>query len=209
MEIKESTITTQAIFKNENHRLLLKKTWSDLPSATICMSNSGVMPSIYHMDYTTMFCINALSALGFGSCSIVNLFSYCTLKLDLSGELDSLTCPENIEQIIKCAEESSVFIWALGSIANTYKKVVPYKNSLFEKLRPFQDKIQTIADYKGNINQHPLSPTLRGKPWELVKFTLPEPPSTESKEAEPQAGQNKQTPTTRVKKNDKKTAPLT
>ena len=174
MEIKESNIYTQAIYKDERHRILLRKVWNqDLPSAAICMSNAGVLPSIYHMDYTTMFCINSLSALGYGSCNIVNLFSYMTIKLDLTGDLSELTCEENVGQIMKVAEDSDVFIWAVGSITNTYKKVASHQKILFDKLSPFQDKIHVIADSNGRKGLHPLSPTLRNKPWTLVPFKLP------------------------------------
>jgi hypothetical protein len=123
-----------------------------------------------------MFCINSLSSLGYGSCSIVNLFSQMTTKLDLSGDLSKLTCPENEAQIITQAGLCDVFIWAVGSITNNYKKVLAYQNSLFKGLLPYKDKIHVICDSSGKEGLHPLTPSLRNKPWELVKFVLPEPP---------------------------------
>ena len=161
MITNDCTITTQTIHKDDTHRLLLKKTWNEnLPSATILMSNAGVMPSIYHADLTTTFCINELSRLGFGSCSIVNIFSKMTSKLNLQEDFNDLTCPENLDYIFNSAESCNTFIYAVGSIVNTYKKVSDYQLIIFERIRKFQEKIHSIEDTSGNINQHPLSRTL-------------------------------------------------
>ena len=182
MSIKESTIHTRAVFHGEHHRLLLEKIWDEkLPKVAICMSNAGVTPSIYHMDYTTLFCINALSALGYGSCSIVNLFSKMTNKLNLTGNLSDLTCPENEEQIINVAKSCDIFLWSVGSIATTHKKITPYKDSLFRRLIPYKDKIHVIVDSTGREGLHPLSPSLRNKPWTIIPYR-PEPLPADKKE---------------------------
>jgi len=173
MNVKEGSIFTRIVYHCENHRLLLEKIWDEkLPKVTICMSNAGVTPSIHHMDYTTLFCVNTLSSLQYGSCSIVNLFSKCTTKLDLKGDISDLSCEENEEQIVKVAESCDIFIWAVGCIATTYRKVVPYQNSLFKLLAPFKDKVHVIADSAGREGLHPLSPSLRNKPWTLLPFDI-------------------------------------
>ena len=131
------------------------------------------------MDYTTLFTVNALSALDFGSVSIVNLFSRMTNKLNLSSNLDDLTCPENHKQILSVAEACDVFILAIGSVTDTYRKVRPYRDKIFQLLAPFQDKVHVIENEAGQRGLHPLSPSLRNKPWTLVPFALlqPEPPT--------------------------------
>lgn len=174
MRTTESNIRTETVFKDDNHRLLLKKIWNeDLPSTAILMSNAGITPNEFFMDYTTMFCINSLSMLGYGSCSIVNLFSKQTTKLQLTENLNDLTCPENEEYIIKAFEEASIGILAVGSITSTYKKVGVYLQPLYDNLRPYQDKIHVIEDSLGTQSLHPLARTLRGKPWTLVPYKLP------------------------------------
>ena len=175
---KESTITTRAVFHQDTHRLLLEKVWNkDAPKVAICMSNAGFMPSIYHMDYTTLFCVNALSALEYGSCSIVNMFSKMTNKLNLTGDLSDLTCSENNDQIKKIAEECDIFIWAVGSITETYKKVRPYQDTLFKILAPFKDKVHVIENSHGKQGLHPLHPSLRNKQWTIIPFAMPDPPA--------------------------------
>lgn len=187
MKIEESNISTQAVYKDDEHRLLLKKVWNEeLPSTAILMSNAGITLNPYYMDYTTMFCINSLSILGYGSCSIVNLFSRMTIKLDLTGDLNDLTCPENMEYIVKAANEADIFIIGIGSISTTYKKVEKYQQSLFDNLRQYQEKIYVIEDSSGTQNLHPLARTLRGKPWTLVPYKLPALSSDEKKQTESQ-----------------------
>jgi hypothetical protein len=129
------------------------------------------------MDYTTLFCVNALSALNFGSCGIVNLFSQMTPKLDLSNNLADLTCPENNALIVKFASECDTFIWAVGSISTTYKKVRVFQEKLLAELFPFREKVHCISDFRGKENLHPLTPSLRNKPWELVPFAFPPSPA--------------------------------
>jgi len=210
MNVLENSIFTRAVFHGDEHRLLLEKVWSKdskgLGNVAICMSNAGVMPSIYHMDYTTLFCCNSLSSLGYNSCSIVNLFSRMTNKLSLSGDLSDLICPENEEQILQVSKECDVFIWAVGSITTTYKKVIPYQDSIFRLLAPIADKMRIIENSVGQQGLHPLHPSLRNKPWKLVPFVLPALTPNDKTDAE--ADGNKDTATVKPKKNDKKGSPL-
>lgn len=187
MIIEESIIKTQAVFnQDKTHRILLKKTWNEgQPSTTILMTNPSTA-NIYTLDFTTMYCINNLSALGYGSVSIVNLFSRMTTKLDLKGDLDELTIAENTEQIIRSASETDIFIVAMGKIAVTHKRVGVYQYNLFEKLRQFQDKIRTIAASDGTENLHPLSPKLRTA-WTIIPYLLPSPPKENVGEAQAEA----------------------
>jgi len=170
------------------------------------MSNAGVMPNINHMDYTTLFCCNALSSLGYNSCSIVNLFSKMTKKVNLSGDLSDLTCPENEEQIVQVSKDCDIFVWAVGSISTTYKKVQPYQNRLFELLAPVADKVRVIENSAGQQGLHPLHPSLRNKPWKLVPFILPVQLINYKTDAE--VDTNKDTTITSTKKNGKKSTSL-
>lgn len=185
MKTEESIIKTQAIFnKDKTHRTLLKKTWNEeQPTAAILMTNPS-KADILVLDFTTMFTVNNLSALGYGSVSIVNLLSHMTTKLDLKGDLDNLTNEENIAQILRTASETDIFIVAMGRIAETHKKVGAYQHKLFEKLAQYEDKIHTIAAYDGTENLHPLSPKLRSS-WTIIPYKLPLPPKENVQESKP------------------------
>lgn len=178
MIIEESTVKTCAIYNdaNKKHRVSLTKSWNnELPSAAILMCNAS-SSDIIRQDYTTMFCINSLSELGYGSVTIVNMFSFMTSKLDLKMAINELSCDENTEYIIRAATECSAFIIAIGSVSSSYKVAADYMYNLFEKLHQYANKIHTIADASGKTCQHPLSPSLRNKPWQLVPYQVPSPP---------------------------------
>lgn len=76
MEIEKSTITTEVHYsKDRSHRYLLLKEWNNsLKKATIIMLNPSSANTVA-MDLTTMYIINNISKLGYGSVEIVNIFS--------------------------------------------------------------------------------------------------------------------------------------
>ena len=98
MNTIETTLTTQAVFSESgDKRFLLKKIWNQsLPKLTIIMlapsSASGIA-----LDSTTSLVLNNSDRLGFGSVSIVNLFS--TLGDFTLSEAEDED-PENMDAII-------------------------------------------------------------------------------------------------------------
>jgi hypothetical protein len=178
---EKAIIQITARFNDERtHRYLLRRQWNEenTKSATILMSNAS-NADIIQGDLTGMIIQNNLAYMEYSSVNIVNLFSYMTSKLDLSGELDELTDEENIQQILQSAKGTDVFIIAIGTLAKTYKKVAVYQDELFKRLREegLQPKIHTIEAEDGSQGLHVLSSKLRATgSWKLVSFTLPEPP---------------------------------
>ena len=174
MITEEGILKTQAIFNDDKtHRYLLKKTWDEsLPSAAILMTNAS-SSDVLRMDFTTMYAISNSSNLGYGSISIVNIFSFMTTKLDLkSADINSLKSDENEKQIIQAAKDNDIFVVATGSLPALNKKVGVYQDELFKKLYDFKDKIKTIRASDGSENNHVLSPKIRFS-WTLVPFKLP------------------------------------
>lgn len=82
MEIEKSTITTEVHYSEDrHHRYLLYKEWdSSLKKATIIMLNPAIANAVT-MDLTTMYIINNISKLGYGSVEIVNIFSKLNERL--------------------------------------------------------------------------------------------------------------------------------
>jgi hypothetical protein len=187
---EENIIKISACFNDERtHRYKLTRTWSDDPSlrtATIIMSHAS-SADVVKGDLTTLLVTNNLASLNFRAFTTVNLFSRITSeKLDLSGRIEDFTNDENMKQILQSVQETDVTIIAIGSLANTYKKVRIHQNRLFDLLRDngCQDKIFTIAASDGTEQLHPLSGKLRRTgSWKLVEFVLPSPP-IENNEAE-------------------------
>lgn len=82
MEIEKSTITTEVHYSEDrHHRYLLYKEWDNsLKKATIIMLNPAIANAVT-MDLTTMYIINNISKLGYGSVEIVNIFSKLNAEL--------------------------------------------------------------------------------------------------------------------------------
>jgi len=217
MITETNTISITATFNEERtHRYSLRREWdSTKKSACIIMSNSS-NADITKGDLTSLLIQNNLAALDYGAVTAVNLFSYRCSKLDLSKEVDisALTNADNEGQIVQAAKDSDIIILAIGTLAKTYKRALPYQNRLYDLLRDYQDKIHVISAPCGTEGLHPLSGKLRADgSWELVKFKLPDPPKAEAN-TNVEVNTDKDNMTTSGKgkkqaKQDKKAIPLT
>ena len=112
MNTIETTLTTQAVFSDDNNkRYLLKKSWNtNLPKLTIIMLAPSIASGV-ELDSTTSLVLNNASALGFGSVSIVNLFA--TLGDFALSEAEDED-PENLNAIVAAAQSADVVIYAPG-----------------------------------------------------------------------------------------------
>jgi hypothetical protein len=174
MITEKSTAKTEAIFSDDReYRYLLKKEWdSKKPKATIIMTNPSISDMIT-TDYTTMFIINNLVKLDYGAFDILNLIPIITTKLKLSESEDipDEIFDTNVKYIVKSAETAEKVLIAWGSLNS--KIVTGIKNEVFEKLRPFEEKLYTISNEYGGKSYHPLAPQIRSV-WLFNKYDLNE-----------------------------------
>lgn len=172
MLFEEGSMYTLAIFSpDRSHRYLLNKQWDcNKPKAMIIMTNPSTA-DLLTIDYTTLYILNNLAKLNYGSVSILNMDSKITTKLNPKGGIS--TTAENLEQILKSAESADIIILAFGKIAENNKKVRAVQDRLIEKLAPFEEKLHLIADNSGMAGFHPLASQIRFT-WHLVKFNIPE-----------------------------------
>lgn len=150
------------------YRYSLRKVWSeDKPSLAIlmiCPSSSGEVA----VDTSTMLTLGNCYRLGYGSVTIVNLFSKINdFALKDADDEDE----ENLQAILKAAKESSCVVIGAG----TGKA----KNKVFQKrfeqvmlaLRSYEDKLHCLCDEEGDSRGlHPLSPRVRQ--WNLCKCAV-------------------------------------
>ena len=197
MITEKATITTEAVFSDDRQRrYLLRKEWDDtLPQATLIMLNPSTA-NISTMDYTTLYTLNNLIKLNFGAVEIVNLTAKPTVKMNVKEDVTENLENENVEQILKSAEKSDTVIIAWGRIGENNKSVRALQEKLLEKLRPFADKLQQIADEAGEVGFHPLAPSIRFV-WRLVKFAIPDkqiaqPEAKKKKSAKKEQSENPQ-----------------
>lgn len=171
--MKEETkvIKSKALFSDDGkHRFLLRKEWDkNKKSAMIIMINPNTADTL-NMDLTTMFTINNLNKLGFGSVSIVNLYSRIMEKLSLRFNSDEDLLESNTDGIIEqYAAMSDAIITAWGCVGNNSQRVRDRQSELLELLENHRNKLYKI----GEKGYHPLTPAVRNE-WELEPYEMEE-----------------------------------
>jgi len=166
-----TTLTTIAQFSDDmTKRYLLRKEWNtDLPSLAIIMLAPSQASGI-ELDNTTMLVINNASRLGYGSVSIVNLFS--TLDNSWNSVLNDRD-EENIKIISDVASSADTIVYAAGVGKATNKTFIQRKHDVLNAIKIHEDKLMCLSDKDGNSRfQHPLSPSVRT--WYLSPMRVSE-----------------------------------
>jgi hypothetical protein len=173
MIAEKAILRTEAVFSDDRlRRYLLRKEWDNKkPRATIIMTNPSTA-GILALDYTTLYILNNLIKLDFGSVDIVNMVSLITVKLKVGENFASETEDENLDCICKSAKESDKVIIAWGKLGENNRKVRAVQDVLLERLKPFREKLFEIADGEGGSGFHPLAPQIRFS-WVLRKYAPP------------------------------------
>jgi hypothetical protein len=173
MLTEKASVKTETIFSDDRrNRYLLRKEWdAKAPKATVIMTNPSTA-GILMMDYTTLYILNNLVRLGFGSVDIVNLTSKATTKICVKEDMESVMDAVNLDYIVKSAEKSDKVVIAWGKLGENNKKARDLQDDLLVHIMPFHDKLCEIADGKGGSGFHPLAPQIRFK-WVLKKYELP------------------------------------
>jgi hypothetical protein len=174
MQTDKANVRTEAIFSDDRkHRYILRKEWdTKKPKATIIMTNPS-MADMLTMDYTTLYIMNNIVPLDFGSIEIVNLVSKITTKLNVKNDLE--VDEENFVFILKSAEKSDNVIIAWGKLGENNTKVRDVQSILLDRLKPFREKLYVIASENGGSGFHPLAPQVRFT-WVLKKYEFPKTP---------------------------------
>lgn len=178
--IEKSTRKTEVIFsEDKQHRYLLKKEWDkNKKKAVVIMINPSSADEVL-IDHTTMYVVNNLSKIGFGSVEIVNIFSRINTKISTKEDMQELVDEENDTQILKSAAKVDNIIIAWGKVGENNKKVKERQEQVINLLNEHKDKFYTIQDIKGREGFHPLAPQIRHR-WKLKKLQLePEKAPTE------------------------------
>ena len=160
MNIIETTLTTQAVFSDdEAKRYLLKKTWNTtLPKLAIIMLAPSIASGI-ELDSTTSLVLNNASALGFGSVSIVNLFA--TLGDTALSEAESED-PENLKAIIDACKDADLIVYAPGVGKAKLQVFQERSKQVLEALLPYEKKLKCLTSASGKTKLlHPLCPAVR------------------------------------------------
>jgi hypothetical protein len=151
-------------------RYLLKKIWDEKkPTMAIIMLVPSEAAGI-ELDSTTLLVLNNASRLGYGSVSIVNLFSTLgDFKLENVEKSDK----DNCDVILQVAKDSDIVVYAAGVGKASNKKFMERQKQILETLKSYEKKLRCLCDKEGNSRfQHPLSPAVRT--WYLSEMHIDE-----------------------------------
>ena len=179
MKTIETTLTTEAIFSNDQtKRYLLKKSWDNSKKKVAIIMLAPSEASGIMLDSTTLLVLNNAYRLGYGSVTILNLFS--TLN-DFALKQADDTHSENIKTILKAAKNSDIIIYAAG-VGKAKNKVFKERQAqVLTALQPYENKLHCLCDSMGTSRlQHPLSPAVRE--WHLSPLKIEELIPDEDKE---------------------------
>ena len=172
-----TVLTTKATFSDDGHkRYLLTKVWDEQkPKLAIIMLAPSSAAGI-ELDTTTQLVLNQADRLGYGSVAIVNLFA--TLN-DFSLKHAEDEDPENLNAIVKAAQEADTIVYASGVGKAKNKTFLRRQTQVLLALHTHEKKLVCLSNADGKARlQHPLSPAVRT--WHLsplkIKELLPEPP---------------------------------
>lgn len=191
MQTEKMLVRTEATYSDDRtHRYLLLREWdAKKPKALIIMTNPSTAGTIA-LDFTTLYILNNITQLGFGSVIVANLVSKMTLHL--KTKVDLVAEDENFDQIVKAAQKADKIIIAWGRIGDTSIKVRTVQDKLLARLTPYKDKLCEIGNASGESGFHPLAPQIRSN-WILNQYAIPGPLAT-NEESQPKTkakGKNK------------------
>lgn len=178
MKTETMMITTQATFSDDGKkRYILRKEWDiNKPSIAVIM----LVPSDAYgvsADTTSMLVMNNVWRLGYGSVTILNLFS--TIN-DFGLKNGSEDDEENINAIIFEVGKVDTIVYAPGVGKAQNKAFQQRQKQVLDALRPYEDKLHCLCNENGEARlQHPLSPAVRA--WYFSSLSISE---FESKESE-------------------------
>jgi len=167
MKIIKGILKTEVMYDDEmKNKYLVKKEWDkNKKKALVLMKNTGQADEIVQ-DQTTMYVINNLAKLDYGSVNIMNLFP------SLEGEDTNESATENL----KCVQEEITkvddVIIAVGTGIETNKEALKRLNMIVAILLDKKANILQIECPKGRKGFHPLYPAVKNE-WKLVPYDIP------------------------------------
>jgi len=166
-----SILRTEIVMSDDGtKRYSLRKVWAeDKPSLAIvmlCPSSSGEVA----VDTSTALTMANCYRLGYGSVTIVNLFSTINdFALKRVEEEDS----NNLNAILRAVECSDCVVFASGTGKTKNKTYIQRAQQVLTALRPYEAKLYCLCDQEGGSRYlHPLSPRVRE--WYMSPLTINE-----------------------------------
>ena len=171
MKTIETTLTTTAIYSDDgNRKYLIRKVWDESkPSLAIVLLAPSTTDGIA-LDNTTQRTLGNADRLGFGSVSIVNLFS--TME-ELNEANEHIEDAENTKAILAEAKKCDVLVYAPGNGKVKNSTFQARATQVLKSLKPYEKKMKCISNEDNSVRlRHPLFPAVRT--WYLRDTTIAE-----------------------------------
>lgn len=168
MKIIKSTLKTEVIYDDElKNKYLVKKEWDKSKKAALVLMKSAGDTSEIVQDHTTMYVINNLAKLDYGSAVIMNLFPTIVGANTPESAIENLKCMQ--EEIAKVDD----VVIAVGTGVETNKEAMKRLKMMVAMLLDKKVNIYQIECPKGRKGFHPLYPAIKNE-WKLVEYVHPE-----------------------------------
>ena len=160
----KSTLKTEVIYDDALvNKFLVKKEWDkNKKTALVIMKNAGHANEIVQ-DLTTMYVINNLAKLDYGSVSIMNLFP------SIDDNDSNTSSVENLKFVQAEVPKVDNVIIAVGTGIETNKEALKRLNMIVAILLDKKANILQIESPKGRRGFHPLYPAVKNE-WLLVPY---------------------------------------
>lgn len=164
MKVVKSTIKTEVVYDDSfANKYIVRKEWDkNKKAALVIMKTAGDANEIIQ-DQTTMYVINNLSKLDYGSASIMNLFP------SIENKNTNTSAVENLKFVQEEIQKIDDVIIAAGTGIETNKEALNRLNMIISILLDKKMNIFQIECTKGRRGFHPLYPAVKNG-WNLVPF---------------------------------------
>ncbi|WNN76248.1 DUF1643 domain-containing protein [Lysinibacillus capsici] len=166
MKVVKNIIKTEVIYDDKmKNKYVVKKEWDkNKRKALVLMKNAGLADEIMQ-DQTTMYVVNNLAKLEYGSVVIMNLFP------SLVGVDTNESATENLKCVQEEVPKVDDVIIAVGTGIETNKEALKQLHMIVAILLDKKANILQIACPKGRIGFHPLYPAVKSG-WKLVSYNV-------------------------------------
>lgn len=166
MKIIKSIMKTEVTYDDEmKNKYIVRKEWDkNKRKAFILMKNAGQADEIVQ-DQTTMYVVNNLAKLDYGSVIIMNLYP------SIEGQDLNESATENLMCVQEEVTKVDDVIIAVGTGIESNKEALKRLHMIMAILLDKKANILQIACPKGRSGFHPLYPVVKSG-WKLVSYNV-------------------------------------
>lgn len=164
LKVLKSILKTEVIFDDAlANKYVVRKEWNKGKKAALVIMKSAGDTKEVVQDHTTMYVINNLAKLDYGSAVIINLFP------TIEGANTKESAAENLKFLQEEITKVDDVIIAVGTGVETNKEAMSRLNMIVALLLDKKSNILQIECPKGRKGFHPLYPAIKNG-WILVPY---------------------------------------